>query len=103
MNVQEYLLQCKVKSVSRLTDKQVCNYFVNENVGERQSDAAQFAINMAGRTMFGEKISKSKVMASLRKSMTTGRIFSIHFVEREGVYSADELPLKGDYGWVYEP
>ena len=58
---------------------------------------------MAGRTMFGERISKSKVIASLRKSMTTGKKFFIHYVEREGVYSADEFPLKGEYGWVYEP
>ena len=103
MNIQEYLAHCNVKSVSHLTDEQVCNYFVCENVGEWQSDDTQFAINLAGRTMFGERISKSRVMASLRKSMTTGKKFSLHYVEREGVYSADELPLKGEYGWAYEP
>ncbi len=95
MNVQEYLKQCSVKSVDKLSDEQVVAFFNRPDVYIGQRCAVRDAF--AYYKQMG--ISKDEIFRSLRKSMEGAVEFRIYLVSNESAYG----PTGNETRWVIEP
>jgi len=95
MKIQDYLKQCNVGSVDELTDEQVIAYYDYPDVYVGQKCAVSVAMNFGRASGF----TKQEIMASIRKSLSTGIEFRFYYITGESANGPSEIKSR----WVMEP
>lgn len=95
MAIIDYLKQCNVGSVDELTDKQVIAYYDEPDVLLEQKCAVSVAMEFGRNSGF----SKTDIIASIRKSLSTGIDFRFYYITGESADGTSDIKSR----WVMEP